>query len=89
MKVKINSTGFKLSADTESVRETPGAVKFMEDHGVPFDRFSTEYHDRIEWHVSVSTVEIPCSTVQDLQQYCKEYNATFMVQGEHIKIDFQ
>lgn len=94
MKVQINTTSFSLRNDTESVKETPGAVKFCDDHGVVFERVIIPKSGvimktcRIRWHESMSTVEVPCSTIAELQQYCKDYDATFEVKSDNILISF-
>lgn len=99
MKVQINATSFRFSDDTESTKETAGAVKFLTDHGVPFTRYTSPKctmsgvtfpeETRVQWHESAAVVEIPCSTIEDLQKYCKEYDCTFTVDDEHIRILFE
>lgn len=99
MRVNLQATSFRLRDDTESVEETPGAAKFLEDHQVPFTRYTSPKsvlsgitfpeEKRLQWHENDQVVEIPCSTIAELQDYCKNYDCTFTVHDEYIQVSFQ
>jgi hypothetical protein len=94
MFVQIKATGWKFRDDTESVKETDGVVSFLKDHNVPFEQFSTPAsknfpeEKRVEWHESVSVVEIQCNTISDLQEYCNKYDCSFEIHDKYIIISF-
>ncbi len=98
MKVVLKYTSFRLRDDTESLKETPEVVKFLDDHGVPYTRYIQPKHSMsgvnfpeekmVSWHESNSIVEIPCTTLSDLQKYCNDYNCTFEVKQESVVIAF-
>ncbi|WNA15655.1 hypothetical protein XaC1_12 [Xanthomonas phage XaC1] len=98
MQVNLHATSFRLRDDTESLKETVGLVKFLEDHKVPFTRYTTPKtlqsgitfpeEKRVQWHENDRAVEIPCSTIEELQKYCKDYDCTFIVHDEYIQVTF-
>lgn len=98
MQVNLNATSFCMRNDTESSKETVGLVKFMEDHKVPFKQITVlktvqsgitfPEEKRVQWHENDRAVEVPCSTIEELQKYCKDYDCTFIVHDEYIQVTF-
>ncbi|WEM33065.1 hypothetical protein EJP02_004 [Escherichia phage EJP2] len=84
MKVQINATSWVLRRDSELVQDTPTTRRFFDDHGVVYE----QNKDQLEYHESMAVVDIPCETVQDIQQYCKKYNAKIEIQNETALISF-
>jgi hypothetical protein len=87
MKVQLNYTSFKLSSDTESAVATPGLEKFCYDHGIPIEFVTVGKENHIQWDDS-TIVDIPCITVDDLNQYCNDYKAEFSIRNDATIISF-
>jgi len=99
MKININHTSFRLRDDTEAIEETPGAVKFLEDHNVPFTFYiqpgntmiagKFKEKNMLQWHESESTVDVSCNSVDELIALAEKYDAVFKINSHGVSVDFK